>query len=113
MELRGCVPHRTIAAREKQVKTADWNLGSDGVRAKFRSSHAGPHRPQQERRKVRMIGGFGVGLALRTSRFGAADRGHARDRRRRRWREGFDRGFRLRLGATAGTSRFALGVCSM
>lgn len=72
--------------------------------------HAGADGPQQECWKVRMIGGFGVGLALRASRFSAADRGHARDRRRRRWREGFDRGFRLRLGAAGGTSRLTLAA---
>ena len=81
-----------------------------GFRAKLGCSHAGADGPQQERRKVRMIGGFGVSLALRASWFSAADRRHARDRRRCRWFEGLDRGFRLRLGATAGTSRFALAA---
>ena len=81
-----------------------------GGRAKLGCSDAGADGPQQERRKVRMIGGFGIGLALRASRFGAADRGYARDRRRSRRCEGFDRGFRLRLGAAAGTSRFTLAA---
>jgi hypothetical protein len=35
------------------------------------------HRPQQKRRKVRMVAGLRIGVALAT-RFGPADRGHMR-----------------------------------
>ena len=45
---------------------------------------AGANRPQQERRKVRMIGRFGFGFALRALRLGTADRWRQRRRRLRR-----------------------------
>src|SRR4051812_3748232 len=64
---------------------------------------AGANRPQQKRRKVRMIGGLGIGLALGAPRFGPADGGDARGRRggRRHERVGGG-GLRLRVSpATA------------
>jgi hypothetical protein len=69
-------------------------------------SDAGANRPQQERRKMRVIGGLRFSVALGAPRFRTTDRGHAR----RLWRggrcEGFGRCLRLRAGTPAG----ALGV---
>src|SRR5260221_11515449 len=69
--------------------------------AQYTRSDAGANRPQQERRKMRMIGRLLLGLALSAPRFGAADRGDPGSRRGGRGHERFGRGLRLRVAITA------------
>ena len=74
-------------------------------------SDAGADGPQQERRKVRVIGGLGVDFALGAPGFGTTDRGHARGLCWSGWREGGWRWLRLLATVAAGAlclPRFAL-----
>ena len=82
------------------------------ARAARRRLHPGSNRAQQERRKVRMIGGLRCRIARRRRGFGTADRRHPRRRRTARRGECRDRGLRLlRCGTAAAataTPRLAL-----
>src|SRR6266540_3873197 len=73
-------------------------------------SDAGANRPQQERRKMRVIGGLRFSVALGAPRFRTTDRGHARRLCRGGRHEGCGRCLRLRAGTAAsalGMPRFA------
>ena len=75
-----------------------------------RGSDPGANRAQQERRKMRMIGGLRSRLARRLRCLGAADRGGPGGRRWDRRRKGRRGLLRLRAGAataTAGAAGFA------
>src|SRR6187397_58841 len=86
---------KIIAAKLNQENERGVNGARAGPRGR---SDPGANRPQQERRKMRVIGGLGGLVARRRRRFGTADRRGAR-RRRRRWRgELGSRGLRLRAG---------------
>src|SRR5438034_1993734 len=69
-------------------------------------SDAGANRPQQERRKMRVISGLRFSVALGAPRFRTTDRGHARRLCRGGRHEGCGRCLRLR----AGTAASALGM---
>ena len=71
-------------------------------------SDPGANRPQQERRKMRVIGGLGRGIARRLRRLGAADRRRARGRGRDR--RGECRGGCLRLRAGVAARHRSVGV---
>src|SRR5205809_6499481 len=75
-----------------------------------RRSDAGANRPQQERRKMRVIGGLRFSVALGAPRFRTTDRGYARRLCRGGRHEGCGRCLRLRAGTAAsalGMPRFA------
>src|SRR6266850_2671880 len=76
-------------------------------------SDAGANRPQQERRKMRVIGGLRFNVALGAARFRTTDRGHARSLCRGGRCEGSGRCLRLRAGTAAcalGMPRFAFAT---
>jgi hypothetical protein len=65
-------------------------------------SDAGADGPQQERWKVRVIGGLGLDFALGAPGFGTTDRGHARGLCWSGWREAGRRSLRLLATGAAG-----------
>src|SRR5438128_9167378 len=78
-----------------------------------RRSDAGANRPQQERRKMRVIGGLRFSVALGAPWFRTTDRGYARRLCRGGRREGCGRCLRLRSGTAAsalGMPRFAFAA---